>query len=219
MEKYKVGEDVVYNNHRWTIESIERIKMHGINPETGARIAEVSVKYRLARLRRTPSCVFELVWTMAPEEQIENVPHELTAKEYAEKLRAVFGAAGRELGLCEDIASCDGMRCEECPFSQERRKAVGYSGSCDALAWYRPDLAVKLMDEWQAEKNKPKGKTYLQDFLEKHPNARIAEENRMPYICLKNVYGVEAGSANNCAEARCEKCWNEVMREDDNGKG
>ena len=219
MEKYKVGEDVVYNNHRWTIESIERDKMHGINPETGARIVEASVRYRLARLRRTPSCVFELVWTMAPEEQIESVTHELTAKEYAEKLREVFWTAARELDPCEEMASCDGMKCKECPFSRERREAVGYSGGCDALTWYYPDLAVKLMDEWQAEKSKPKGKTYLQDFMEKMPNARVTEEDGLPYICVKNVYGVEAGSANNCAEAHCEKCWNEAMPEEDNGKG
>lgn len=220
MEKYKVGEDVVCNNHRWTIESIERSKMHGINPETGAGLVETGVKYRLARLRRTPSCVFELVWMMAPEEQIENVPHELTAKEYAEKLRAVFGAAARELDLCEDIASCDGMRCEECPFSQERRKAVGYSGSCDALAWYRPDLAVKLMDEWLEEKNKPKRKTYLEDFREKMPNAYIDPNFGIPAACRKRMYYHEIDDLKCGRTDKCSKCWNEVMPEvSDNAEG
>lgn len=210
MEKYKVGEDVVYNNHRWTIESIERGKMHGINPETGARIVEVSVKYRLARLRRTPSCVFELVWTMAPEEQIENVPHELTAKEYAEKLRRYFGKP--EIGEL-DIKDCfcSTRNCPGCAFDDEPHCVA-------AVCMFDPERALQMIREAE-NKNKPKGKTYLQDFMEKMPNARIAEGNSMPYICVKNVYGVEVGSANNCAEAHCEKCWNEEMPEEDNGKG
>lgn len=209
MEKYKVGEDVVYNNHRWTIESIERGKMHGINPETGARNVEVGVKYRLARLRRTPSCVFELVWTMAPEEQIENVPHELTAKEYAEKLKEYFGWIE---GDALKYRPCKNKACSECVFS-------GPGVECMATLYtIDPEKALEMIRE-QEEKSKPKGKTYLQDFIEKHPNARIDERGGMPYICVKNVYGVEAGSANNCAEAHCEKCWNEAIPEEDNGEG
>lgn len=209
MEKYKVGEDVVYNNHRWTIESIERVKMHGINPETGARIVEVSVKYRLARLRRTPSCVFELVWTMAPEEQIENVPHELTAKEYAEKLRAVFGVKLEAVDNFEDLDICYGVNCRECPFDQKRLKAAGYHGNCTALMVYHPELAVKLMDEWQAEKNKPKGKTYREDFFEKFPNAdRTAAGLPMP--CRNKLYFAAAPCSAN-SRYNCDDCWNEVM--------
>lgn len=220
MEKYKVGEDVVYNNHRWTIESIERDKMHGINPETGARIVEASVKYRLARLRRTPSCVFELVWTMAPEEQIESVPHELTAKEYAEKLKAVLGYDN-----CKNIDGaepedevCAGLDlCEKCPFYLENREAV-FEGSCEALMLYHPDLAMKLMDEWQAEKNKPKGKTYLQDFVEKLPRTAIGQGG-IPFVCLKNVYGEEASADDVCKAGDCKKCWGQKMPEEDNAEG
>ena len=211
MLNLETGQEVLYKNEKWNVLYVWR------NSEN------VVVRITLGGLKFTDIDGEGTTWGLkrvdASPEEISECKHELTAKEYAEKLREVFWTAARELDPCEEMASCDGMKCKECPFSQERREAVGYSGGCDALTWYYPDLAVKLMDEWQAEKSKPKGKTYLQDFMEKMPNARVTEEGGMPYICVKNVYGAEAGSANNCAEAHCEKCWNEAMPEEDNGKG
>ena len=211
MLNLKTGQEVLYKNEKWNVLYVWR------NSEN------VVVRITLGGLKFTDIDGEGTTWGLkrvdASPKEISECKHELTAKEYAEKLREVFWTAARELDPCEEMASCDGMKCKECPFSRERREAVGYSGGCDALTWYYPDLAVKLMDEWQAEKSKPKGKTYLQDFMEKMPNARVTEEDGLPYICVKNVYGVEAGSANNCAEAHCEKCWNEAMPEEDNGKG
>lgn len=211
MLNLKTGQEVLYKNEKWNVLYVWR------NSEN------VVVRITLGGLKFTDIDGEGTTWGLkrvdASPEEISECKHELTAKEYAEKLREVFWTAARELDPCEEMALCDGTKCKECPFSRERREAVGYSGGCDALTWYYPDLAVKLMDEWQAEKSKPKGKTYLQDFMEKMPNARVTEEDGMPYICVKNVYGVEAGSANNCAEAHCEKCWNEAMPEEDNGKG
>lgn len=207
MEESMIGKKVRYRDETWEV-------VH-VTEDRRVVIVRIGVDVKMGAIRVDPVAVM----VNLDEDEIEEIPHELTAKEYAEKLREVFWTAARELDPCEEMASCDGMKCKECPFSQERREAVGYSGGCDALTWYYPDLAVKLMDEWQAEKSKPKGKTYLQDFIEKHPNARIYERDGLPYICVKNVYGVEAGSANNCAEAHCEKCWNEAMPEEDNGKG
>lgn len=205
MEESMIGKKVKYRDETWEV-------VH-VTEDRRAVIVRIDVDVKMGAIRVDPVAV------MVDLDEIAEIPHELTAKEYAEKLREVFWTAARELDPCEEMASCDGMKCKECPFSRERREAVGYSGGCDALAWYYPDLAVKPMDEWQAEKSKPKGKTYLQDFMEKMPNARVTEEDGLPYICVKNVYGVEAGSANNCAEAHCEKCWNEAMPEEDNGKG
>lgn len=211
MLNLETGQEVLYKNEKWNVLYVWR------NSEN------VVVRITLGGLKFTDIDGEGTTWGLkrvdASPEEISECKHELTAKEYAEKLREVFWTAARELDPCEEMASCDGMKCKECPFSRERREAVGYSGGCDALTLYYPDLAVKLMDEWQAEKSKPKGKTYLQDFMEKMPNARVTEEDGLPYICVKNVYGVEAGSANNCAEAHCEKCWNEAMPEEDNGKG
>lgn len=206
MEESMIGKKVRYRDETWEV-------VH-VTEDRRAVIVQIGVDVKMGAIRVDPVAVM----VDLDEDEIEEIPHELTAKEYAEKLREVFWTAARELDPCEEMASCDGMKCKECPFSQERREAVGYSGGCDALTWYYPDLAVKLMDEWQAEKSKPKGKTYLQDFMEKMPNARVTEEDGLPYICVKNVYGVEAGSANNCAEAHCEKCWNEAMPEEDNAE-
>ena len=211
MLNLETGQEVLYKNKKWNVLYVWRNSENVVVRITLGRLefTDIDGEVTTRGLKRVD----------ASPEEISECKYELTAKEYAEKLREVFWTAARELDPCEEMASCDGMKCKECPFSRERREAVGYSGGCDALTWYYPDLAVKLMDEWQAEKSKPKGKTYLQDFMEKMPNARVTEEDGLPYICVKNVYGVEAGSANNCAEAHCEKCWNEAMPEEDNGKG
>ena len=208
MEESMIGKKVRYRDETWEVVHVTEGRR--------AVIVQIGVDVKMGAIRVDPVAVM----VNLDEDEIEEIPHELTAKEYAGKLRAVFGAAAREIDLCEDIASCDGMRCEECPFSQERRKAVGYSGSCDALAWYRPDLAVKLMDEWQAEKNKPKGKTYLQDFREKMPNAYIDPNFGTPAACRKRMYYHEIDDLKCGRKNECSKCWNEEMPEvSDNAEG
>lgn len=205
MEESMIGKKVRYRDETWEV-------VH-VTEDRRAVIVQIGVDVKMGAIRVDPVAV------MVDLDEIEEIPHELTAKEYAEKLREVFGAARREFGLCEDIVACAGMRCEECPFSKERREAVGYYGRCDALAWYHPDLAVKLMDEWQAEKNKPKGKTYLQDLVEKMPNVFINKKHGIPEACRKRLYNRTACTDCMPGIEECRKCWNEVMPEEDNGKG
>ena len=145
--------------------------------------------------------------------------HELTAKEYAEKLREAFGVKLEAVDHFEDLEICDGVNCRECPFDK-RLKAAGYRGNCIALIVYHPELAVKLMDEWQAEKNKPKGKTYLEDFREKMPNAYIDPNFGTPAACRKRMYYHEIDDLKCGRKHECSKCWNEEMPEvSDNAEG
>lgn len=210
MLNLETGQEVLYKNEKWNVLYVWR------NSEN------VVVRITLGGLKFTDIDGEGTTWGLkrvdASPEEISECKHELTAKEYAEKLREVFWTAARELDPCEEMASCDGMKCKECPFSRERREAVGYSGGCDALTWYYPDLAVKLMDEWQAEKSKPKGKTYLQDFVEKLPRTAIGQGG-IPFVCLKNVYGEEASADDVCKAGDCKKCWGQKMPEEDNAEG
>lgn len=195
MEESMIGKKVRYRDETWEV-------VH-VTEDRRAVIVRIGVDVKMGAIRVDPVAV------MVNLDEIEEIPHELTAKEYAEELREYFGWIE---GDALKYRPCKNKACSECVFN-------GPGVECMATLYtIDPEKALEMIRE-QEEKSKPKGKTYLQDFIEKHPNARIAEGNGMPYICLKNVYGVEAGSANNCAEAHCEKCWNEVMPEDDNGKG
>lgn len=201
--RFRVGDKVMYHGEQWEIDSlsVSEIKEPGtkISYERGYHIAKRTRGKQLIRY--------------ALENEISAIPGSdmpMTAKEYAEKLRAYFGKpVNGELDIKECF--CSTRNCPGCAFDDEPHCVA-------AVCMFDPERALQMIREAE-NKNKPKGKTYLQDFMEKMPNARIAEGNSMPYICVKNVYGVEVGSANNCAEAHCEKCWNEEMPEEDNGKG
>ena len=195
MEESMIGKKVRYRDETWEV-------VH-VTEDRRAVIVQIGVDVKMGAIRLEPVAV------MVDLDEIEEIPHELTAKEYAEKLKEYFGWIE---GDALEYKPCKNKVCSECVFN---RPGV----VCQATLYtIDPEKALEMIRE-REEKSKPKGKTYLQDFIEKHPNARIDERGGMPYICVKNVYGVEAGSANNCAEAHCEKCWNEAMPEEDNGKG
>ena len=141
----------------------------------------------------------------------DKIVHKMTAQEYAEKLKAVLGNETAYSRM--SIFPCRGRECRDCPFSEGRRKKEGYNGGCIALMLYRPDLAVKMMDEWQAYKDKPKGKTYQEDFFEKFPNAdRTAAGLPMP--CRNKLY-FTAAPCSASPHFNCDECWNEAMPEDE----
>lgn len=197
MEESMIGKKVRYRDETWEV-------VH-VTGERRVVIVRIGVDVKMGAIRVDPVAVM----VNLDEDEIEEIPHELTAKEYAEKLKEYFGWIE---GDALKYRPCKNKACSECVFH-------GPGVECMATLYtIDPEKALEMIRE-QEEKSKPKGKTYLQDFIEKHPNARVTEEDGLPYICVKNVYGVEAGSANNCAEAHCEKCWNEAMPEEDNGKG
>lgn len=212
MLNLKTGQEVLYKNEKWNVLYVWR------NSEN------VVVRITLGGLKFTDIDGEGTTWGLkrvdASPEEISECKHELTAKECAEKLKAVLGYDN-----CKNIDGaepedevCAGLDlCEKCPFCFENREAV-FEGGCEALMLYHPDLAVKLMDEWQAEKNKPKGKTYLQDFVEKLPRTAIGQGG-IPFVCLKNVYGEEAAADDVCKAGDCKKCWGQKMPEEDNAEG
>ena len=67
------------------------------------------------------------------------------------------------------------------------------------------DLILEVM---QSEKKpvEKKSKTYLDDLLEKYPDAKLLD-NGVPYTCANNLgYVAECGSG-------CKACWNQEMEE------
>lgn len=84
--------------------------------------------------------------------------------------------------------------CGECPAFD-----FCYGGFSDV------DKIDELVTAWCKEHPR---KTYVQDFLEKFPNARV-RPNGYPYSCKDVVYGTE--NYEKCRRTACLECWNEVM--------
>ncbi len=213
MLNLKPGQEVLYKNEKWHVLYV------------WCNRDNVVVRLTLGHLKFTDydgnSTGWRLEETSVDPEEVSEYKRELTAKEYAEKLKKALGYENckNRPGADPEDEICVGLGdCNECPFGYENREGV-FEGSCGALIVYHPDLAVKLMDEWQAEREKPKGKTYLQDFLEKMPNAQFGEYSCLPKSCRDYLYGTKESSKKLCMEGECEKCWNEVTPEVDNGKG
>lgn len=121
-----------------------------------------------------------------------NEKREMSAREYLEKKAAMTGADGK--GKCT-------IRCRECPLSNyNNSKGVG----CGALETVYPWLAVEAVQEWE-DAQKPK--TILQDFLEKHPNAKMDRGGYRPAVCAKNL-----GYVDRCISVcECTMCWNQPL--------
>lgn len=210
MLNLETGQEVLYKNKKWNVLYVWR------NSEN------VVVRITLGRLEFTDIDGEVTTWGVkrvdASPKEISECKHELTAKEYAEKLREMFGVKLEAVDNFADLDICNGVNCQECPFDEKRLKAAGYHGNCAALMVYHPELAVKLMDEWQAEKNKPKGKTYLEDIRERLPNVFINKFG-IPEGCRKRLCNGIACTDCMPGMEECRKCWNEVMPEEENAEG
>lgn len=204
MDESMIGKKVKYRDETWEV-------VH-VTGERRAVIVRVGVDVKMGVIKVDPFAV------MVDPDEIEEIPHELTAKEYAEKLREMFGVKLEVVDNFADLDICNGVNCQECPFDEKRLKAAGYHGNCAALMVYHPELAVKLIDEWQAEKNKPKGKTYLEDIRERLPNVFINKFG-IPEGCRKRLCNGIACTDCMPGMEECRKCWNEVMPEEENAEG
>ena len=87
------------------------------------------------------------------------------------------------------------IECDRCQF--------GSFANCSRFIRDYPTKASAIIDKWCEEHPK---KTYLQDFLEKLPNAQVYDSGE-PLASACNVYG----NVFACEGHLCGECWNTVM--------
>lgn len=204
MEESMIGKKVKYCDETWEV-------VH-VTEERRAVIVRIAVNEKMAVVRVDPRVV------MVDLDEIEEIPHEMTAKEYAEKLKAVFG--NETTYSFARACICRDMPCRACPLNAAYRQKVGFDKDCSTLILYHPDLAAKMMEKWQDKRDKPKRKTYLEDFREKMTNAYIDPNFGTPLACRKRMYYHEIDDLKCGRKDECTKCWNEEMPEvSDNAEG
>lgn len=93
--------------------------------------------------------------------------------------------------------------CGECAFHTQNNSLKCH---CSDVELIDPELAENIVKQWAKEHPT---KTYAQDFLELHPNAKKNEYTKSPATCRNHVYGTPKYCAGKCAD-----CWNEPMEED-----
>lgn len=98
------------------------------------------------------------------------------------------------------------IRCMDCSLHGSR---VGTDYSCTNLEYKHPEQAIAIVQKWAQERPR---KTFLQDFLEKHPNAPLWE-NGMPMACPRSLgYPVPESFCEFCEdEDDCIACWDQPL--------
>ena len=76
---------------------------------------------------------------------------------------------------------------------------------------FDPEGALQMIQEAE-NKDKPKGKTYLEDFREKFPDCVICSDGT-PLCCRCEAYGGNCERKDDPTTKKCVHCWNEVMPE------
>ena len=102
--------------------------------------------------------------------------------------------------LLERKRLCDSQHngiepCDECPLED-----IGDEQSNVEII----KSAISRLQKWSDKHPK---KTYVQDFLEKFPNARIGDDG-LPAVCRMEVYGTRCPSITG---DKCTMCWCEPM--------
>lgn len=147
---------------------------------------------------------FEISRMMLREEMVSLKLPELTAKEYAEKLREYFGKP--EIGELDiQVFFCSERPCKECAFNP------GPGRCAAAVCMFDPERALQMIQEAE-NKDKPKGKTYLEDFREKFPSCVLCSDGT-PALCRCEAYGGNCAVSDYPEDEECVHCWNEVMPE------
>ena len=192
----ETGQEVLYKNEKWNVLYVWR------NSDN------VVVRISLVRLEFKDVDGVGTTWRQkrvdASPEEISECKHELTAKEYAEKLREYFGIEdppGTHGKLCAAV------NCKECAFYEE-------PAWCEAAVMLFDPAAGMERIQAQNHKDKPKGKTYLEDFREKFPNCVLCSDGT-PALCRCEAYGGNCERKDDPTTKKCVHCWNEVMPEEE----
>lgn len=81
-------------------------------------------------------------------------------------------------------------------------------GACKELLVEAPEEADRIITEWCREHPQ---KTYIQDFMEKFPNAPLRNDGT-PNTCPDRLYKTaERYCKKGSHPFPCKDCWNEVM--------
>ena len=94
--------------------------------------------------------------------------------------------------------------CSDCELFGEH---LGRTFDCTVLEKDYPEKAVEIVEKWSKEHPQ---KTYLSDFLEKYPKAKIDAYEDAPCCCVE-----ELGYIEKCTIGNCKECWN-ILMEDEN---
>lgn len=105
--------------------------------------------------------------------------------------------------MCKSYDTCS----DGCPFYIERRNLS--LGNCRVFMQRYPEIAVKAIDKWVKEHPRA---TYLTEFLEKYPNAKLDKDGIPEDIC-PHFLGLKVPYDNTCHGTDCITCWNTVMTE------
>ena len=95
-----------------------------------------------------------------------------------------------------------GISCSDCPLILNGELEY----ECTALQSFEPQKAIEIVQKWSDEHPQ---KTYLEDFLEKYPNAQII--NGIPRFCPEFL-GYKKPEKS-CGISECEDCWNKPLED------
>lgn len=119
----------------------------------------------------------------------------MDAIKYFEEKRRMLDSLGRTGGHCDSVG------CFECPFHLQQK-----TDTCREFEIEYPEEAVAIVEKWSEEHPR---KTFLSDFLEKHPKAPLDSEFETPKCCPSSLGYTE----NEKCVSDCVKCWNRPLEE------
>lgn len=118
-----------------------------------------------------------------------------TENYFAEKRRVTKRTKS---GICK-------ICCSECPLCS---KNTGTSEilSCGVLEVYYPEKAISAIQKWSDEHPQ---RTYLSEFLNNYPNAKLDEDGTPHKLCPWHLGLISVNSCRN----NCVRCWNQPIED------